>query len=152
MKSISGLIAAVALVLSVVSAGLLFMNTNPRIDAAEQTAITAQQTAGAAMTRADEAYARAERASDAAEMALAAIAAAQRGDSVAIVGIVIGVVALGLFGLLVFLIWDRGEQRKQERLVLQMRAWLYGRLPPQRQYYDIETDAYTVFELPPGKR
>ena len=150
MKSISGIIAVVALVLAIVSGALLLLNTNPRIDAAEQTAISAQQTAGAAMTRADEAYARAERASDAAEMALAAFAAVQRGDSVAIVGVVIGCVALGMFGLLVFLIWDRGEQRKQEMLVLRMRMWMSGRLPAPSHYYEVQPDQY--LELPSGKR
>lgn len=145
MKSILGLIASVALLLVLVVGALMLFDTNPRIDAAQSTANTAQTTANAAMVRAEEAHGLAALANGKAEAALAAI---QRGDSVAIVGIVIGGVALGLgfFGFMFFSSWDRSESRRHELRAAQLH------MLSARQFYEaIETDVPAKIRLPPGR-
>lgn len=137
MKSILGLIASVALGLALIIGGLMLFDTNPRVDAAQSTANTAQTTANAAMVRADEAHNLATMANSKAEAALAAI---DRGDPVAIVGIVVGCVALGVFGVMVFVSGERNAQRAHDREMAQLRGG-YGHwyeLPGANAYYDIQ--------------
>lgn len=156
MKSLLGVIAVAALILSIGFGALTLFSTSPRIDAAQQAANTAQSSANAAMVRADQAQATANEAHDLASMANgkaeAALAALQRGDAVAIVAVALGCVVLGLFGVGLFMSWDRNEQRRQELRVMQLRAWMQGSLPAPNQYYDIKQVDYAVLELPSGKR
>lgn len=156
MKSIFGVIATVALALGLLVGALLLLDSNPRIDAAQATATNAQTSATNAMTRANEAQATANAAHDLAAMANekadAALAAINRGDPVAIVGIVLGCVSLGMFGFMMFVSGERNVQRAHDREMAQLRAGQWPVLPEPQQYYAIQTRRNVPLQLPPGKR